>query len=130
MTEILADQLDRTPEEMYIVSPWISFKAARLISRLGRKAFVITFPPSRYAALAPPHSLLGSTTNLWVGSVHAKFMIFQRQSWRLGVFGSENLTDGDNLELVIITTDPGITSGLKRKFHDFLGACHRWNKTG
>ena len=119
MTEILAEQLDRAPEEVYIVSPWISSEAARLINRLGRKAFVITFPPSRYTALALPHFLLGST-NLWVGSVHAKFMVFQRQSWKLGVFGSENLTDGDNLELVIVTADPGIISGLKQKFRSHL----------
>ena len=124
--DIVKRNLPRASEVM-IASPWISEEAVEpLLPALKRKKTTVIAYPTRLQRDDGPEALRSVGAKLFSGPVHAKlYLLRDKGSPFLAVFGSENLTRANNEELVLASTDLSLNSHLVATFGRFLSRCSK-----
>jgi hypothetical protein len=118
----------READELLLASPWISQEAVQMLrdSFAGKRVTVLTFPQS----VSSLSSLTLPQMQIYKGPVHAKLYIFRRNNQTYAsIFGSANMTLGDNEELIVLCKDGRFNDSLTKIFHRFKNRCdpvRRW----
>jgi hypothetical protein len=74
----------------------------------------------------PSIKLLNNVARVYEGPIHAKLYILEDDEKPfISIFGSENLTGSNNLELVLLSDDVQLNKLLLSKYRSFLGYCQR-----
>lgn len=114
--------------KVHLASPWIDLEVARSLKSKASSVNVneVNIILREDARNLQSIKLLNHIARIYKGPVHAKLYILEDDEEPfLSIFGSENLTQSRNLELVLVSDDIQLNRLLLSKYKSFFNYCER-----